>query len=87
MDILLIDDDDWIRGLLVKFLGARGHSLAECSTAEEAMIQYGRLFYPMIVVDVGLTAEAAGGAPSFHPGGHRERRSGGFEANPGGRRG
>ena len=55
MDILLIDDDDWIRGLLVKFLGARGHSLAECSTAEEAMIQYGRLFYPMIVVDVGLT--------------------------------
>jgi diguanylate cyclase (GGDEF)-like protein/PAS domain S-box-containing protein len=55
MDILLIDDDDWVRGLLVKFLEARGHNLTECSSAEEAMIQHGRLFYPMIVVDVGLT--------------------------------
>ena len=55
MDILIIDDEESIRDLLIDFLLARNHSVAGCSSAEEAMIQYGKLFYPMIVVDVGLT--------------------------------
>jgi len=55
MDILLIDDDDSIRGLLVEFLEMRNHCAIGCSSAEDAMDQYRTLFYPIIVVDVGLT--------------------------------
>jgi diguanylate cyclase (GGDEF)-like protein/PAS domain S-box-containing protein len=55
MDILLIDDEESIRDLLIEFLQARGHSAVGCASAEEAMSQYERFFYPIIIVDIGLT--------------------------------
>jgi len=54
MDILLIDDESSIRDFLIDSLQARGHRVVGCASAEEAMSQYERLFYPLIVVDVGL---------------------------------
>jgi diguanylate cyclase (GGDEF)-like protein/PAS domain S-box-containing protein len=55
MDILLIDDEAPIRDCLTDFLQERGHGVVGCASAEDAMSEYERLFYPLIVVDICLT--------------------------------
>ena len=54
MNILLVEDDDAIRSLLGEILSSRGHRVFGCASAEEAIAAYGKNFYHLMVLDVGL---------------------------------
>ncbi len=52
MNILLVDDDVFIRAYLQYVLSSRGHSVVQCSNGIEALVQSRTHPFDMAVVDV-----------------------------------
>lgn len=60
MKILLVDDDEWIRGSLQLFFEAEGCQLIALETAEEGLAALREDTYDIIIVDYTVTARTAG---------------------------
>ncbi len=54
MDILIVEDDPSMRALLAQMLTIRGHRFTSCESAEQAMEQYRRTFFPLVLLDLFL---------------------------------
>jgi DNA-binding NtrC family response regulator len=57
MRILLIDDDEWIRGSLQLFFEAEGCQLIALETAEEGLVALREDTYDIIIVDYKLPGQ------------------------------
>ena len=78
--ILIVDDEQAIRGTLAKILEDEGHRAALCESGEEALAQFARDEFDLIVLDLwlpgvdGMTVlerfRAAGGPPVIVISGH-----------------
>ncbi|MEP1230468.1 MAG: response regulator transcription factor [Litorimonas sp.] len=55
--ILVIDDDDRIRGLLQRFLGKNGYRVSGAANAEDARQKMNGLRYDLLIVDVMMPGE------------------------------
>ncbi len=52
MRVLVVDDEDTIRGLLVQVLSDEGHAAVEASSAEQALELYRKAPFPLVVTDI-----------------------------------
>lgn len=55
--VLLVDDEDRLRGIMARYLRGRGHEVIEASTAEEARGVLSREFVHVMLLDVNLADE------------------------------
>lgn len=54
MDMLLIDDDEWIRDSLSIYFASEGCSIVTCETAEEGLHVLGKHRFDIIIADYRL---------------------------------
>lgn len=55
--VLLVDDEDRLRGIMARYLRARGHEVIEARTAEEARGVLATEFVHVMLLDVNLAEE------------------------------
>jgi CheY-like chemotaxis protein len=53
--VLLVDDDDRLRGVLALYLGSRGHHVVEASTAGEARVALDHEQFDVLLLDINLS--------------------------------
>jgi len=54
MNILLVDDEQNSRTSVGKFLSRLGHSITQCSSGEEALLEFTKNDYPLILSDIKM---------------------------------
>ena len=52
IDLLLVDDDNYLRGDLARFFAERGYQVSECENGEEALERSDRQAFDVIIVDM-----------------------------------
>ncbi|MBM4078925.1 MAG: diguanylate cyclase [Planctomycetes bacterium] len=50
--ILVVDDEEIMRSVLTDVLGARGHQVTSCSSAESALILLGQTSFDLVITDI-----------------------------------
>lgn len=53
-DILIVEDDETLRGIIVRNLTARGHRISEAATAAEALKLAGQVRPDLVLLDINL---------------------------------
>jgi CheY-like chemotaxis protein len=54
MKVLVVEDDKVTRLILSRILSDLGYGVTACTNAEEAIIAYERIFYPLLFLDLFL---------------------------------
>jgi len=54
MKVLIVENSESACNLLIELLENRKYEITVCATAEEAMIEVKRCFFPLIILDMGL---------------------------------
>jgi DNA-binding response OmpR family regulator len=52
--ILLVEDDEWVRGTTAELIRELGHQVVEADSAESAMLLLRQTPFDVLVVDIGL---------------------------------
>lgn len=65
MKILIVDDDDFVRALMVQTLQSAGHQTEECSDGLDAIARLGTDVFDLVVTDIIMPNEGGISVASY----------------------